>query len=383
MATEMKILDKQSVEIPMSLKSLPMFQMLGDRLTNVLPDQAKTPEGQKKIGMFLFWGLFLFGSYWFFTHINTLLETATKVTEFASQSILFIIYAIIAVCLAIASPGIVRLFNRWFKIFEFKQHKNIIDANPIESLQLLKTESDNTLKRAGQKISDVLAVRLDFANSSQTSKDVYTQKASDAKKFTAGAADLEKKAGELRKTDSEGANELMRKAGEIRNNAILALSVAQAEEVNSKSFAQYANQIGKVVEKLRDNESFLRMTSASIGTTITILAKKLEASKKIKSATDELADAFNIKDGWIFQQAIGAATFQFSQNIASAKSNLDFLDANNPAAALSAPNQADVEAMMAKLDQNNFATFNVGEVSSAYHELSKDEKVDQGFSILN
>jgi hypothetical protein len=84
-----------------------------------------------------------------------------------------------------------------------------------------------------------------------------------------------------------------------------------------------------VIEVLKDNESAARIYVSTLDSSISILQKKMEATQKMKNATEGLADVFNIKDGWVFQEAMSAATQAISQNIASIRSNLEFLDQNN------------------------------------------------------
>ena len=84
--------------IPAELKNqLPIFQVLGDRL----PAPLKTPEGKKTISSIFYWALILGGAYWFFTNLDTLLEYATK-------SILFIIFGIIFIVLLMLAPQIIK-----------------------------------------------------------------------------------------------------------------------------------------------------------------------------------------------------------------------------------------------------------------------------------
>jgi len=138
-----------------------------------------------------------------------------------------------------------------------------------------------------------------------------------------------------------------------------------------------------VIGVLKDNESAARIYVSTLDSSISILTKKLEATQKMRNATEGLAEVFNIKDGWVFQEAMGAATQAISQNIASIRSNLEFLDQNNNITVGGAPSQQELETFMRRVDERNLAVLNVAAVASAAHELKPQERVDAGFSLLD
>jgi hypothetical protein len=96
-----------------------------------------------------------------------------------------------------------------------------------------------------------------------------------------------------------------------------------------------------------------------------------------------LADVFNIKEGWVFQEAMSAATQAISQNIASIRSNLEFLDQNNNVTVGGTPSQEELEAFVKKVDERNLTKLNVSMIGSSNYELKNEEKIDKGFKLLD
>lgn len=204
------------------------------------------------------------------------------------------------------------------------------------------------------------------------------------KRFTAEAANLDEKSKEeTSKNNAEKANAYARDAKETRTKAFLLGKEGESEEQNARSYVQYANQFAKVLEVLKDNESAARIYVSTLDSSISIISKKLEATQKMKNATDGLADVFNIKDGWAFQEAMNAATGAISQNIASIRSNLDFLDQNNNITVGGTPTQGELEEFIRKVDERNLNVLNVTQMADASYELKPEEKVDKGFTLLD
>lgn len=360
--------------IPAELKNqLPIFQVLGDKLPAVI----KSVAGNKKIASVFYGALLLGGSFWFFKNIDTLLQ-------YAQKSVLFIIFSIVFVVLLLLSPRIVSVLHRLGTILLFKSEKSIIRKNPIEALQLLLQDAKDTLKRVKDKITHVDGVRIDMIQSGTQSQATAEEKYNLVKRLTAETSKIEEKAAEAgSKGNTEEANNFTREAKEMRTRAFLLGKEGEAEEHNARNYAQYANQFAKVMEVLKDNESAARIYVSTLDSSITILQKKMEATRKMKNATEGLADVFNIKDGWVFQEAMSAATQAISQNIASIRSNLEFLDQNNNITVGGAPSQAELEDFVRKVDDRNLTKLNVSMMGNSNYELKPDEKTDKGFSILN
>jgi len=138
-----------------------------------------------------------------------------------------------------------------------------------------------------------------------------------------------------------------------------------------------------VIEVLKDNESAARIYVSTLDSSISILQKKMEATQKMKNATEGLADVFNIKDGWVFQEAMSAATQAISQNIASIRSNLEFLDQNNNITVGGTPSQQELEEFVKRVDERNLTILNVPMIAGSNYDLKPEEKFDKGFSLLN
>jgi hypothetical protein len=370
-------MSNQSAEltiIPAELKNqLPIFQVLGDRL----PAATKTPEGRKIITSIFYWILILGGSFWFFKNIDSLLA-------YAAKSVLFIAFSIVLIVLLMLAPKIISVLHRLGTTLLFKSEKSIIRNNPIIALQMLLGEAKDTLKRVKEKISHVDAVRIDMIQSGIQAQSTAEEKYALVKRLAVQASNNEEMAAEATtQNNSEKANDNTRMAKETRTKAFLLGKEGEAEEHNARSYAQYANQFAKVIEVLKDNESAARIYVSTLDSSITILQKKMEATQKMKNATEGLADVFNIKDGWVFQEAMSAATQAISQNIASIRSNLEFLDQNNNITVGGAPSQQELEAFVKRVDDRNLTVLNVSAVGSSSHNLSSDERIDKGFSLLN
>lgn len=360
--------------IPASLKSqLPIFQVIGDKL----PAVVKTPEAKKTFSALIFWVLMIGGVIAFVKYLPLLLQ-------YAQQSVLFVLFGIVFIVLLMLAPKIISVLHRLGTVLLFKGEKAIIRNNPIESLQLLSREAKDTLKRVKEKIANVDGVRIDMIQSGVTAQNAAQEKYTFAKRFTTEAGNLEQKGKEAEQAqDREKANALNRDAKETRTKAFLLGKEGEAEEQNARSYAQYANQFAKVLEVLKDNESAARIYVSTLDSSISIINKKMEATSKMKNATDGLAEVFNIKDGWVFQEAMGAATSAISQNIAAIRSNLEFLDQNNSVTVGGTPSQEELTAFIQKVDQRNLTKLNVNEVGQSYHDLTNEEKVDKGFSLLD
>lgn len=363
--------------IPAELKNqLPIFQVLGDNIPRAI-GEATSPETKRTLSKAFFWILIIGGSLAFLRYLPTMVQ-------YAKQSILLVLFSIVLIVLLLLAPQIIKVLHRLGSTLLFKGEKAIIRNNPIESLQMLLRDAKDTLKRVKDKIANVDGVRIDMIQSGVTAQNAANEKYTLAKRFTTDAGNLDEKAKEAQATgDSEKVNAIIRQAKETRTKAFLIGKEGEAEEQNARSYAQYANQFAKVLEVLKDNESAARIYVSTLDSSISIINKKLEATNKMKNATDGLAEVFNIKDGWVFQEAMGAATSAISQNIAAIRSNLEFLDQNNTVTVGGTPSQEELQAFIQKVDQRNLTKLNVNEVSSAHYDLKPNEKVDKGFSLLD
>lgn len=369
----MSTLENTPTVIPASLRSqLPIFQVLGDNL----PAPAKTPEAKKTFSQLVFWVLVIAGVLLFLKYLPTLVA-------FAQMSVVLVSFSIILIVLLLLAPRIISVLHRMGTVLLFKSERSIVRNNPVESLRILLQDAKDTLKRVKDKIASVDGVRLDMIQSGVNAQKAAEEKYSFAKRFTVDAGKFDENAQAFTANDIEKANALRRQAKETRTKAFLVGKEGEAEEQNARSYAQYANQFAKVLEVLRDNESAARIYVSTLASSINIIEKKMEATNKMKSATDGLAEVFNIKDGWVFQEAMGAATSAISQNIADIRSNLEFLDQNNTINVGGTPSQEELTAFIQKVDERNLKMLNVSNVASAAYDLKPDERVDKGFTLLD
>ena len=358
--------------IPNDIKSqLPIFSLIGDKL----PEAVKSPEAKKTMSTLLFWSLLLGGTLFFFKNIGTLLE-------YAQQTTWFVIYAISALTLIGLAPKIIGFLNRIGKTLLFKGEKAFVGRNPIASLQLLMQDAKDTLKKVRDKITQAEGVKNEMITNAHTSNKEAEEGFTLLKRLTEQAGELDKQAIEADKAgNKEKANRLRREANETRSTALLRKSEAETSSTLAKQYAQYGNQFSKVVEVLKDNESGAKIYVSTLNSSIKIIESKLSATNKMRSATEGLADVFNIKDGWVFQTAIDAATSQISYNLASIKRNLDFVE-QNQTIQIGKVSQAELEASIKSMD-SNLQTLNIQEITDASHELTQDQKVDKGFNLLD
>jgi hypothetical protein len=369
--TQSATLDKRT--LPAELTQLPIFQVIG----NQIPTSFKTPEAKKTVASIFYWAALLGGAFWFFKALPTLLA-------FATNSILFIIAAITVVVLIMLAPKIISLLHNLGRTLLFKGEKSLVRNNPIETMQLLHNDAKDTLKKVRDKIASVDGVRANMLDEAARGKDEADKKYSQVKYLTEEAAELDKQAAELEaKGMLEKSNALKRNAKETRVNASLRMEEGKASEQTARQYTQYGNQFSKVLEVLKDNESGSRIYVNALGSTIQIISKKLEATDKMRSATEGLADVFQIKDGWKYQQAMDAASGLISQNIGRIRSNLEFLDQNNAATVGGNVSQADLESFVKQIDGGRLETLNIGEMGAAEYDLTSEQKVDKGFNILD
>ena len=80
---------------------------------------------------------------------------------------------------------------------------------------------------------------------------------------------------------------------------------------------------------------------------------------------------------------MSAATSAISQNIASIRSNLEFLDQNSAVTIGGTPSQQELDAFMSRIENSHLQKLNVAEVASSGYELNEAEKVDKGFTLLD
>lgn len=365
------VIDKRS--LPSELTQLPIFQVIG----NQIPTNFVAPETKKTAAKVIFWAALLGGIWFFYTMLPTLIS-------FATQTIWLVVLSIIIIVLVMLYPKIVKFLNTLGTTLLFKSEKAIVRNNPLTTLQLLANDAKDTLKKVRDKIASVDGVRLNMIDDAAKSKEEAEKKYSQVKTLTEMAAKLETDAQTNEaKGMQERSNALRREAKETRVNASLRMEEGKAAEQTARHYTQYSNQFSKVLEVLKDNESGSRIYVNALSSTITIISKKLEATSKMRSATEGLADVFEIKEGWKYQEAMDAASGLISQNIGRIRSNLEFLDQNNAITVGANVSQAELEAFVKQVDNGRLETLNIEQMSDASHDLTPEQRVDKGFNILD
>jgi hypothetical protein len=364
---------KTSNSVPPELKSLPIFQIIGDQL----PDVIKKPENKKIIAQLFFWAAVVAGSYVF-------IQILPQLIQYAQQTIWLVVYSIIIIVLIMLYPRIISLLYTIGKLLIFKGEKALIRGNPIETLQMLLIDAKDTLKKVKEKISSVDAVQIEMISNSEASKNETEEKYRQVKSLTEAARNLDEQSKELdTQGNKEKARKMEREAKETRLSANLRMQEGKASEENARLYAQYANQFAKVTEILKDNESAARIYVSALDSSIVIITKKMEATNKMKNATEGLAEVFNVKDSWKFQEAMDAATSAISSNIASIRMNLEFLEESRSSVSSMQPSQADLESFVKEIDGGRLQTLNISEIADASYELKPSERVDKGFNLLD
>jgi hypothetical protein len=360
--------------IPAELKSLPIFQIMG---TEKIGRTITAVKNNKTSAQIFFWAALIASTYLLIQVLPTLLA-------YAQLTFWLITYSILIVVLIMLYPKIVSLLYSAGSLLLFKGEKALVQNNPISTLQMLLIEAKETLTKVKNKISNVDGVKIEMMTNSESSKQEAELKYSQVKKLTEAAKKLSEESEEYKKQgNTEQANKSDREAKETRLSANLRMQEGKASEENARLYAQYTNQFAKVLEILKDNESAARIYVSALDSSVTIIKKKMEATDKMKNATEGLAEVFNIKETWKFQEAMNSATSAISQNIASIRTNLDFLDQSRSMVAGLQPSQGELESFVKEIDGGRLQTLNISEIADASHNLSDTEMRDKGFNLLD
>jgi hypothetical protein len=352
---------------------LPVFSILG----NQLPERMKTPEAKKTLAKVLFWVAFVAIGIGLVYAIPTMLTLTGRL-------IMWIIYLFVATVLLMLFPVAVKLIHCLIQIFGLKADKAITEKYSIETLRLLLQNVKDTFNAVREKITHVQSVRINMVSDSEKQATEAEEKFAQVVKATSQSAKLETDSSKYEKDgDVEKSRDCKRKASERRVDATLFKSEGDAAKSLAASYAQYANQFGKALEILKDNESSARIYITLLTSSITIAEKKLEATSKMRKATEGLADILQVEDTTRFQWAMEAVSFQISDNIAHVQRNLQVLSESRLNSIDSTKSQEELELFVSQLNSGAIKKLDVHEVSSPYHELTKEEKVDKAFNILD
>ena len=179
------------------------------------------------------------------------------------------------------------------------------------------------------------------------------------------------------------------KAAQIGRDIKEALSAATLQKAEgdasgdaAKLYAQCGNQVSKVLEILRDNESAAKIYVGAITSSIKIIQDKVNVTSDINKATQNLADVFNISEGWRFLEAMDAANYTISANIANIRSNLQFVDENKGAIA-GTMSVDELAGFTKQLESGNMKSLNVAQITDASYELQSSDIADNTLKILD
>jgi len=369
-----KSLVVSNTTVPAELKSLPIFQILG---TDKIKSTITQVKENKTFAQIFFWSALIASTY-------LLIQVLPSLLAYAQLTFWLIVYSILIIVLIMLYPKIISLLYSAGSLLLFKSEKSLVRNNPISTLQMLLIEAKETLTKVKNKIGSVDGVKIEMITNSETSKKDAELKYSQVKKLTEIAKKLSDESEAYSKQgNTEQANKTEREAKETRLSANLRMQEGKASEENARLYAQYANQFAKVLEILKDNESAAKIYVNALDSSVSIIKKKMEATDKMKNATEGLAEVFNIKESWKFQEAMDSATSAISQNIASIRTNLEFLDESKNMAAGLQPSQAELESFVKEIDGGRLQTLNISEISDASYNLSSEEKLDKGFNLLD
>ena len=365
--------------IPNSLKSqVPIFGFLGDKIQTA----TKTPQG-KAVATVGAIGILGGLSYAFFSNLSVITVGLMGVLGVFAEITALGVFVILGGLFLWNFNRIVNGLNNMVRVKGHGIEKRFVRKNFMDQLSIIMEDAMDTMKSVREKINQVVASKLKVIAKSneknEESKNKYDQVKrinSDVKKLESDIAEWSKKPGYQEKV-----NQLKRERDETLVTATLRLSEAKSAEDSAKLYAQCGNQISKVVEILKDNESAAKIYVGAIKSSIQIIQEKVEVTNDINQATKNLAEAFQIKDGWMFMEAMDAAQTQISSNIANIRGNLQFVDENRGAIAGTMSSE-ELNNFTLKLESGTMKTLNVAEVTDSNHVLSQDEIVSPDLTIL-
>ena len=376
----------QTTTVPDGLKSLPIFQVLGNNL-NSLPAKIQTPEGKKLVAKGAVAVAGVAGAAVIYTHIGAITAGLARVLTFVGYLALLLGVGGVAIIGALVFiyrfPQIVNSLDNMARVKIMGADKKFIRHNFMDQLNILLEDAKDTLVKVRAKNRDVDAARLNVI-----------QKAQDKEKERVKSYDAVKRIGtEVVKMQAEQAEYtkkgMTEKAAQIGRDIKEALSAATLQKAEgdasgdaAKLYAQCGNQVSKVLEILRDNESAAKIYVGAITSSIKIIQDKVNVTSDINKATQNLADVFNISEGWRFLEAMDAANYTISANIANIRSNLQFVDENKGAIA-GTMSVDELAGFTKQLESGNMKSLNVAQITDASYELQSSDIADNTLKILD
>lgn len=381
----------QTVDIPDQMGSLPIFSLMKNNIQNISNDvaqKANTPEGKKTISTIFYWALLIVGGYFLYNNYNNINDFLGGMINMGTQLLVLIGYVVIFIFLYLMRHNFVKWIHQIGNFLHsvvtteiFKKEQAYVQSNAIATLKLKAIEADNSVNDAEARVTDVEAAGINALGEAHRNKKEAKEKMSYLVQCNNAIKEdiVPNLTAAKTAKDSAKISKWNRTLEDMTANAAIAKSEYEACVESEKLYAQFANQINKMVEILRDNAASARIMAKALRSSIRIIEKKLETTSKINQATQNIAAAFQIKDSWKFDVAMNAVNMAIDQNIAQIKTNIRFADQN----------RGTISGTISATELDSFVTgmkdvkpLNLVEVSSAAHELTNEEIVDPTFNIL-
>lgn len=369
--------------IPDGLKKLPIFQVIGDSLATNIPAVVRTPEQGKTVATVAAGGLVIGAGYLFFTNLSTISMGLLGILGIFAEIGAIAIGVILGIVLLTQWNRIVNGLNNVARVKIRKTEKNFVRNNFMDQLSVLLDDAKDTLTKVKNKIVTVEASKIKVIQKSQEKLEESKKAFENVIRITDEVNKIEKNIAELSKKGGydEKVNDMIREQKTARMTATLRKSEGESANDSAKLYAQCGNQISKVVEILKDNECAAKIYVGAIVSSVKIMQEKVEVTNDINLATQNLAEAFQIKDSWMFVEAMDAAQSTIAANIANIRGNLQFVDENRGAIGGTMTTE-ELNNFSNKLNSGTMKTLNVAQVTSANYTLADDEIVASDMNIL-
>ena len=352
---------------------LPIFKVAG---ASEFANKIATPQAKTFFSKILFWGLLIGAGYALFIALPSLIA-------FAKAAVWLTIYAVLAIVLIGNFSRITGFLSMMVKTFLKKMHSAFIRENYLDTLEVLMDKARDQLGVAQKKITEVLSVRDQMKNDGIKEAEAAEQKERMVMVMQEQLEKMEAKAQQLAQQGSqEQADQLRRDLKARTQQAIITMQEAKSAKSLGLQYAQYANQFSKALEILKDHKLGAEMYVSALGSSITILKKKAEATAKMRRASSNLADVFQVGEDWMYKEAMNAATTAISDNIAHIKTNLETLNLSNNFGSNYELSAKELSSFVGDIDSGKIKPINVHKLSDANYDLKRDEKPDSTFDLF-
>jgi hypothetical protein len=109
---------------------------------------------------------------------------------------------------------------------------------------------------------------------------------------------------------------------------------------------------------------------------------KIQTTTDVNNATRNIADIYGIKEGWRFQLAMSAANKLVANNLASIRSNLQFVR-ENQGVITGAMSEEELSSFSKQLKEGGMVSLNIDKLTSADYDLKPEERVDKSMNFLS